>query len=350
MTTPPFKAGPTAKRFIVSEFATVSWSGARIEVISRNSGVKFATDNFDILRILHAFAIPKTVQEVIIEFESYEPEELGKSIDELIEAEILIETPAREPAKQYHWDGNALAFHWSSRQPSYHNEPRDNTELSTTPRSPKIIPLVPSSTPEGRDLIDVLDARRSWRSWQRRPIHFETFSKFLWLSARNRVFEHKGAKNKYISRPYPSGGAAYSLDLYPVIAPWAVESITAGLYKYLPDIHSIQKISEKGVDYLPFLEAAGRSAGTSAVPILIVITSRFARQGEMYGHLAYSLVLKEVGCLFQTFYLVGEYLKLAPCALGGGTPIGLLARLCGTSELAEPVVGEFMIGGRSELV
>ena len=49
-------------------------------------------------------------------------------------------------------------------------------------------------------------------------------------------------------------------------------------------------------------------------------------QSETYGSLAYSLVLKEVGCLFQTLYLVGEYLELAPCALGGGTS-GALAGL-----------------------
>ena len=54
----------------------------------------------------------------------------------------------------------------------------------------------------------------------------------------------------------------------------------------------------------------------------LVVTSRYARQAEPYGTLAYGLVLKEVGGLFQTLYLVGEYLELAPCALGGGTSAG----------------------------
>jgi hypothetical protein len=42
--------------------------------------------------------------------------------------------------------------------------------------------------------------------------------------------------------------------------------------------------------------------------VVVVVTSRFARQSERYGDLAYSLVLKEVGGLFQTLYLVAEYL------------------------------------------
>jgi oxazoline/thiazoline dehydrogenase len=78
----------------------------------------------------------------------------------------------------------------------------------------------------------------------------------------------------------------------------------------------------------------------------VVVTSRFARQSETYGDLAYSLVLKEVGALLQTLYLVAEDLGLAVCALGGRSPGDLLARLCGTTELDEPVVGEVMLGPR----
>jgi SagB-type dehydrogenase family enzyme len=67
----------------------------------------------------------------------------------------------------------------------------------------------------------------------------------------------------------------------------------------------------------------------------------------VYGPLAYSLILKEVGALFQTIYLVAEYLGLATCALGGGIPDDAFSRIGKIEELAEPVVGEFMIGPRS---
>jgi SagB-type dehydrogenase family enzyme len=83
-------------------------------------------------------------------------------------------------------------------------------------------------------------------------------------------------------------------------------------------------------------------------PVVIVITSRYARQSEEYGRIAYTLVLKETGCLFQTLYLAAESLGLAACALGGGMPRRLLAELCHTSELEEPVVGEFAIGAAAD--
>jgi SagB-type dehydrogenase family enzyme len=149
-----------------------------------------------------------------------------------------------------------------------------------------------------------------------------------------------------VSRPYPSGGAIYSLELYPVLSPGAVESLAAGVYRYLPDDHGLEVISDDAADALPFLDAAARSAGATRPPVVIVVTSRFACQAAEYGTLAYSLVLKEVGGLFQTMYLVAADLHLAPCALGAGTPDRLLARLCGVSEYTEPVVGEFMIGPR----
>jgi SagB-type dehydrogenase family enzyme len=77
-----------------------------------------------------------------------------------------------------------------------------------------------------------------------------------------------------------------------------------------------------------------------------VITSRIARQREVYGELAYSLVLKEVGGLYQTLYLVAEQLGLSACALGGGTPDTVFEQITNTTEFDEPIVGEFIIGRR----
>jgi hypothetical protein len=45
-------------------------------------------------------------------------------------------------------------------------------------------------------------------------------------------------------------------------------------------------------------------------------------------------------------YLVAECLDLGACALGGGTPDRRFAKLRGRSRLAEPILGEFMLGPR----
>ena len=80
--------------------------------------------------------------------------------------------------------------------------------------------------------------------------------------------------------------------------------------------------------------------------MLIVIASRFARVRPTYGRLASGLVLKEVGGLFQTLYLVCERLGLAACALGGGSPDALFSQLTRSTALDEPIVGELMLGPR----
>jgi oxazoline/thiazoline dehydrogenase len=314
--------------------------------MSATSGATFVTDDLDLLRLVHAFAHPRTIEEVVGELGASAPEQTAASIDNLIRGGVL--TPASQPevATTHHWDWSALAFHRRSRQHGFQKMPATATSAVRPRRSPRAIPLVRGSGETGRDLGDVLDARRSWRRWPAAVIGLETFSRFLWLSARAREIQDEDTSNQTVSRPYPSAGAAYSLEIYPVIAPGAVESIDAGIFRYLSDCHCLEPVSEESADYLPFLDAAGRSAGTTTPPIVLIITSRFARQSESYRNLAYSLVLKEVGCLFQTLYLVAECLGLAPCALGGGTPARRLARLCHTNELAEPVVGEFMLGPR----
>jgi SagB-type dehydrogenase family enzyme len=340
------EARPITEQWVVSAFAVVSWRSGRVAIISATSGATLVADTINLLALIHAFAVPHTVEEVVHEFSGFEPEQTTASINDLISCQILTPASRPEEATTNHWDWSSLAFHRRSRQPGFQMSPVQATPAIAPRRSSEAIRLTRGSVETAGDLASIMDRRRSCRSWPTTPIRRETFSEFLWLSARNRDISGEEAYDEYVSRPYPSGGAAYSLEIYPVISPKAVESITAGVYRYLPDCHYLEPVSMQSGEYLPFLEAAGLSAGSSSPPIVLIITSRFARQSESYGNLAYSLVLKEVGCLFQTMYLVGEFLGLGACALGGGAPDQHFARICHTSDLAEPVVGEFMLGPR----
>jgi SagB-type dehydrogenase family enzyme len=280
-------------------------------------------------QLLSAFATPRTI------------DEMKQAIDEWIAAGILVDADAPTPAAARHWDPASLAFHSSSRDRTFRKTPGHRTSAVAPRRSNATIPLAPFRGDRAADLPSLLDARRSRRAWSNVPMPLQTFSDLLWLSARNRDDPQRTTS---VSRPYPSGGAAYSLELYPILGENAVETLDSGAYHYLPDAHALELVSPFTPDYQPFLVGAGRAMGATPPPIAIVITSRYARQSEEYNRKAYSLVLKEVGCLFQTLYLVAEALGVAACALGGGTPHGVLAALCHTTELEEPVVGEFALG------
>jgi len=91
-------------------------------------------------------------------------------------------------------------------------------------------------------------------------------------------------------------------------------------------------------------------ATTGAPPrlqVLLIVTARFQRLSWKYESIAYATVLKDVGVLYQTMYLVATAMGLAPCAVGGGNA-DLAARILGLDYLAESSVGEFLLGSRGE--
>ncbi len=93
------------------------------------------------------------------------------------------------------------------------------------------------------------------------------------------------------------------------------------------------------------LALAGMSTGGTAKPdVPIAMTSRFSRMSWKYASLPYAATLKNVGVLYQTFYLVATAMGMAPCGLGNGDS-DLAARTFGLDWAAESSVGEFLIGG-----
>jgi SagB-type dehydrogenase family enzyme len=80
--------------------------------------------------------------------------------------------------------------------------------------------------------------------------------------------------------------------------------------------------------------------------VLLIIAARFQRMQQKYQSVTYSVTLKNVGALYQTMYLVGTAMGLAPCGLGGGNS-DLFTKAAGIDYLEETSVGEFMLGTRA---
>ena len=65
------------------------------------------------------------------------------------------------------------------------------------------------------------------------------------------------------------------------------------------------------------LKGAESAMGASAAPqILITIAARFGRISWKYSSIAYALILKDVGVLMQTLYLMATDMGLGGCAIG----------------------------------
>jgi catechol 2,3-dioxygenase-like lactoylglutathione lyase family enzyme len=63
--------------------------------------------------------------------------------------------------------------------------------------------------------------------------------------------------------------------------------------------------------------------------------------------IAYAIMLKDLGALYQTLYLVATAMELAPCAIGGGDA-DLFAAVAGLDYVVEPYIGEFILSSRNE--
>jgi SagB-type dehydrogenase family enzyme len=95
------------------------------------------------------------------------------------------------------------------------------------------------------------------------------------------------------------------------------------------------------------LASAARTARSDKPQVLVVLAARFGRMARRYESLAYAMILKDVGVVFQTMYLVATAMGLAGCALGGGDS-DVFARAAGVEYLEEGSVGEFMLGSAPE--
>jgi SagB-type dehydrogenase family enzyme len=89
--------------------------------------------------------------------------------------------------------------------------------------------------------------------------------------------------------------------------------------------------------------AAFAMAAPAAPQIVITIAARFGRVSWKYSSIAYALVLKDVGVLTQTLYLMATGLGLGGCAIGIAN-IDLFAKMTGVEFHVEGPVGQFAIG------
>ncbi|WP_437680299.1 SagB/ThcOx family dehydrogenase [Sorangium sp. So ce131] len=259
------------------------------------------------------------------------------------------------------WSFHDLAFHTRSRQ-GRHDAPYGATcpHRETLAPLPGIKPrmpgeVVPLYRPDLEALAAtdvpftrVLEQRRSIREHGERPIRAEQLGELLYRAARIHRIEERGPGRAYeqTRRPYPSGGACHALELYPVVR--TCDGLGSGLYHYRADEHALSALSGLTREAVALLEGARRAMGASAPPeVLIVVAARFPRVSWAYESIAYATLLKDVGGLYQTLYLVASAMDLAVCAVGGGDS-DLFARAAGLEYLAETSVGEIAVGSRAE--
>lgn len=162
----------------------------------------------------------------------------------------------------------------------------------------------------GRSIEEVLAARRSVREYAdmpltpRRPL--ADLSQLLW-AAQGVTDEPRGF------RTAPSAGALYPLEVY--VAVGEVTDLPAGVYRYLPAEHQLERIVEGDVRRDLSGAALNQSAVEDAAAV-IAIAGVYERTTGKYGERGVRYVYMEAGHAAQNIYLQAASLGLGTVTIG----------------------------------
>lgn len=183
--------------------------------------------------------------------------------------------------------------------------------FKTYPRLNKI-KLTKSFSKQEISLLYALKNRRSVRKFSGTPISVEELS-FLLLYSSGIVDSGPGPDES--KRPYPSAGARYPLEIYPLVINEG-GGIKEGLYHYNVKEHCLEILLQENLRRW-LLESTGNFKSIIKASVVFIITGVLDRTRVKYGDRAYRYILMEAGHMSQNLLLLATGLGMASLAVGG---------------------------------
>jgi SagB-type dehydrogenase family enzyme len=348
---------------VLSRFAYLRRRGNEMVLESPRAGALFRIGDPAIGAILAALSRPQKISKL--------RRQAASSLDLLellLDSQILLKLNAQDgdglrvnegDGNLVLWDFHDLVFHTRS------TEGRQSNPLGGAFTYADVVPPLPAVRPPwpGKKIdlrkfstsdpispfSKLLRERHSIRDFDdQHPVTLVELAQFLDTTARV-LSEWKSGANfddgpevTYSTRPYPSAGSAYELELYLAVS--NCEGLARGLYHYDAGGHSLVAISASAQQLQALSTAAEVAMDAPGPPqVLITIAARFGRISWKYSSIAYSLILKDVGSMIQTFYLAATDMGLGGCAIGTGN-IDLFAKMTELEFHVEGPVGQFALG------
>jgi len=193
-------------------------------------------------------------------------------------------------------------------------------------------------------LAAVMEDRVSVRAFDdAHPMTVDQLAELLYRTARTRGHKPAPDGEELLSRPYPSGGSVYELELYPVVR--NVAGLASGMYHYDSFDHVLRPVAPADSPAVKkLIKSTSATLADGAEPqVLIVMGARSGRVMWTYEQVAYAVILKHVGVLMQTIYLAATAMGLGACAQGFGDTAAFVSA-AGVDELEECSVGSIIIG------
>ncbi len=192
------------------------------------------------------------------------------------------------------------------------DDDRHPFRFRTYPGSDRIALPIPEEQ-LSMSLGDALKRRRSVRDYVLKDLKLSTLSDILYYAYG--VMGYRTIEGEWTcSRPSPSAGGLYPLELY--VATQQVTGLSDGIYHYDARAHELETRRLAPVH----AELADMTIGQDMIRtanVVFVMTAIFERTMWKYGQRGYRHVFLDAGHLGQNLYLIATAMRLGPVAIGG---------------------------------
>lgn len=147
--------------------------------------------------------------------------------------------------------------------------------------------------------------RRSVREYGKQPLTLAELGQLLWAA--------QGITDLAGFRTAPSAGALYPMEVYAVVG--NVTGLTAGVYKYRPAAHALERTAT-GNRLAELSKAALGQAAVRDAPVVLVLAAVYERTTQKYGERGIRYVHMEAGHVSQNVYLQAVSLGLGTVTIG----------------------------------
>lgn len=173
----------------------------------------------------------------------------------------------------------------------------DKIKLTTGPLSDKL------------SLNETLKKRGSCRNFSDKPIFMNQLASILWSG------QGVLTRNYDMRRTTPSAGSTFPLELMVAVRKDGVEDLAQGIYHYLPDKHTLKKISEKDISE-DISAACFNQEYLKKAPVSLLVASEETRTTRMYAERGQRYVYMESGAAMQNISLEAVEMGLGTVIVG----------------------------------
>ena len=339
------------RRYRRSPFCLLYWDGPQLVAENCDAQRRFRIAE-RYVGLLHRLSEPVTVSE-LAEALALAPTTVEYAVQRLVDMSLVVadgtesDDHRADVVDQPRWDLVDLAMQRRTARggfdPAAPRPGRPPPAFKPVPTTPAV-ELCREGLDERWTLKAALEQRRSIRTYAARDVALDDLGRFLYSTASVTGTGCDAVVGEFSYRPFPSAGGRHPLEIYAACN--AVAGLKRGAYYYDPGqhrLHLVRPADSTQAEITRHARVATGDVTTQDPAVVLMITAVFARTMWKYENIAMGLILKDVGALYQTMYLVATALGLAPCALGGWMERDN-ARWLGLDPLVESQVGCFLLG------